>query len=260
MLSGDGLIAARLRGAWDDRSLDYDAAVQLDGRALRIAYDTAEPKVIDLTVAMLDGVSYLDGALTLYATEAGAVVLYDSPHLEGLRHRLEAAVCVFPAQTLSLRAFGSERSAPGSDHDRWFDALLDARRIAEESRTVETQRRAFDADRLERHAQWVYAEWATERFADPADRRALVAELEQLGLGFAAALRQLEHAGLRLRQAPEAQQFHIWRRWTDCVQRTFRAADEAWALFVPVLCDSRGAKGALWRRLINRPRNEGSAT
>ena len=64
--------------------------------------------------------------------------------------------------------------------------------------------------------------------------------------------RQLEHAAMRLRQAPPELQFETWRRWTRIVQRAFRAADDVWTLLVPVLADSRGAKGSFWRRILRR--------
>jgi hypothetical protein len=253
MLAGDGVLPARLRGVWNDRTLDDDAAVQLDADVLRIAYDAAHPAVIELPVNDLLGASFQDGVLSLTVKSGGTLLLADSSHLDGLRHRLEAAVCVFPAQTLSLRGFGSERSSPGSDHDQWFEALLTARRTAEESRTVETQRRAFDSPRLVRHAQITREGWASVRFEGAADRRALVAELEDLAAPYSHALRQLEHAALRLRQVAEDRKFETWRRWTGTVQRAFRAADDVWTATIPVLCDSRGAKGALWRRLLRRP-------
>lgn len=253
MLTGDGVLPARLHGAWRDRGLDYDAEVQLDRRMVRVAFDPAEPKLIELPVDALRGAALQDGVLQLFQEDGTAIRLSDSPHLDGLRHRLEAAVCVFPAQTLSLRGFGSERSAPGSDHDRWFELLLTARRLAEESRTVETQRRAFDADRLSRHAQATREAWAAARFDAAADRRALVAELEELGAPLARALRELEQRAAALRQAPESEQFSVWRLWTAAVQQVFRAADDVWSQMLPALCDSRGSKGALWRKVLRRP-------
>lgn len=254
MLQGDGVLSARLHGAWQDRQLDDDAAVQLVGGTLRIAFDTVEQKVITVSVDELQGAALRDdGSLSLHMLGGNTVALSDSPHLDGLRHRLEAAVCVFPAQLLSLRGFGSERSAPGSDHDQWFEALLTARRLAEESRTVETQRRAFDAELLMRHAQVTRAGWASARFDGDADRRALEAELEEISAPYSHALRQLEHAALRLRQSADDHQFETWRKWTGTVQRAFRAADDVWTLIVPALCDSRGSKGALWRRVLRRP-------
>jgi len=256
------MLSARLQGAWQDRSLDFDALVQLEQverRMVQITFDSASPKRIDIAVDEIAGAVLVHDTLTLHVRTGTPIVLYGSPHLEGFRNRLEAAVCIFPAQTLSLRGFGSERSAPGSDHDRWFEALLTSRRVAEETLSVETQRRAFDGDRLARQAQVVRGELAAERFEAAADRRALIAELEELALPYTAALQQLEAAGSELRHAPDGTQFERWRRWTDVVQRAFRAADDVWSLMVPVLCDSRGAKGTLWRRILGGRSRRGAS-
>ncbi len=247
-----GALSVRLHGAWENRALDYDASVLLQGDVVRIAYNQSTSPMIEFAVHELTGAVFRDDTLTLHLRGGAPVVLSASPHLDGLRNRLEALVCTFPAQTLSLRGFGSERSAPGSDHDRWFEALLLARRVAEESRTVETQRRAFDASRLSRHAQTTRETFAKERHTAPADQRALNAELELLGSPYALTMRALEQAGLELRHAPESAQFDVWRAWVECVQKSFRAADDVWTAMVPVLCDSRGVKGTFWRRLVNK--------
>lgn len=249
---GERALAARLRGPWDNRSLDHDVLVELDGTSLRIAPNSNPVAATTIPLTDIRGATLRDDTLGLTLADGRSVSLTGSPHLDGLRNRLQAAVCVFPAQTLSLRGFGSERSAPGSDHDRWFSALLTARRMAEESRTVETQRRAFDSARLARQAQLTREAWAAERCDDAADRRALEAELEEIHTPYASALRQLEHAALRLRQAADERQFETWRRWTDTVQRAFRAADDVWTLSLPALADSRGAKGSFWRNVLRR--------
>jgi hypothetical protein len=249
---GASAIPVRLQGPGQSRSLDHDVFIDLEADTLRISPSPVSPEGIVLPLAELRGAHVHEDALTVWLINGSAVTVSGSPHLDGLRNRLEAAVCAFPAQLLSLRGFGSERSAPGSDHDQWFDALLAARRLAEESRTVETQRRAFDAARLTRHAQLTRESWAAARFSDAPDRRALEAELEELAAPYSAALRQLEHAALRLRQAPAELQFETWRRWAKIVQRAFRAADDVWTLTIPVLADSRGAKGSFWRRILRR--------
>ncbi len=253
-MPNDGVITARLHGNWHDRSLDYDAVVELKHGRVRIAFDENTPTIMRVPVDDLQGAVFAGGQLLLHRRDGSIVTLSSSPHLEGLRHRLEAEVCAFPAQMLSLRGFGSERSAPGSDHDRWFEALLAARHKAEETRTVETQRRAFDGERLARHVAGTREAWAAERFEKPADRRALVAELEEMGEPYALALRQMEEAAALLRHAPDSAQFEIWRAWTERVQLAFRAADDVWTAMVPVLADSRGAKGSLWRKLIRGER------
>ena len=252
MSNSDRNLAVRLKVPGDAGALDHDVFVELDADAFRVRSAPDYPATLEIPLINVRGALTRDGALMLSLNDGNELTLTDSPHLDGFRHRLEAAVCVFPAQTLSLRGFGSERSAPGSDHDRWFDALLAARRLAEESRTIETQRRAFDSTRLARHAQQTREAWAAERFDDPADRRALEAELEEIAAPYSSALRQLERGALRLRQAPDSLQFETWRRWTGIVQCAFRAADDVWALVVPVLADSRGAKGSLWRKILRR--------
>lgn len=254
----EGVLTARLHGSWLDRSLDYDAGVELSDRVLRIVFDENKPTKIRIPVDDLQGAVFANEALVLHRCDGSMVTLSGSPHLEGLRHRLEAEVCTFPAQTLSLRGFGSERSAPGSDHDRWFESLLTSRRSAEETRTVETQRRAFDAERLRRHAEVTREAWGAERFERAPDRRALVAELEEIGAPFAVALDQMEGTSSLLRQAPAAAQFAQWRRWTEQVRVTFRAADDVWMAMVPVLADSRGAQGSMWRKLIRGERRSRS--
>lgn len=259
MSAPDTAIQARLRGAWQDRALDYDARLTLDERVVHIDVETDTPQRVAVPVDALAGAAVADGVLALHLVDGRRLVLYGSPHLEGLRHQLEAVTCDFPSQMLSLRHFGSERSAPGSDHDRWFEALLVARRVAGESRTIETQRRAFDAGRLGRHAHVTREGWAASRFENAADRRALEAELEEIAIPYGTALFAVEAAALALRQADEATQFAEWRIWQATVRTAFRAADEVWAAMVPVLADSRGAKGALWRRLLRRSGAGGGA-
>jgi hypothetical protein len=255
MPAEDGAIAVRLHGAWQDRALDYDATIALHQRVISVAFDpNSTSRQFDIALDQLAGAAMRDGHLELALRNGTRVVVSGSPYLDGFRNRLEAAVSAFPAQTLSLRHFGSERSAPGSDHDRWFEALLTARRVAEESRSIETQRRAFDAHRLQRHAQQVRDAWAVDRFTDAASRRALVAELEDACEPYTLALSALESQALALRHSDETRQFESWREWTDLVQRAFRGADDVWAACVPILADSRGASGALWRRVLNRQR------
>lgn len=258
-VSDERLVPVRLRGAWQDRSLDYDAAVQVGEGLVRIAFDAADPKTIEVAIGDLQGAALQDGVLTLHPTSGRPVVLSDSPHLDAVLNRLIATVCQFPSQTLSLRAFGSEGSAPGSDHDRWFEGLMTARRVSAESRTIDTQRRAFDANRLARHAQITREAWAADRFEGAADRRALAAELEETAMPYSRSLLALEAAALGLRSATDDVQFAVWRHWLVRVQETFRSADDVWTAMIPVLADSRGARGALWRRLLRRSSRGGGA-
>jgi hypothetical protein len=246
-------VPARLHGAWDDRTLDYAVTLHLDAAAVRVLSSPPGPADAVLPLEVLAGATVRAGVLTLWQVDARQLSVSGSPHLDGFRARLEAAVCVFPAQTLSLRGFGSESSAPGSDHDRWFEQLLQARRLAEETRTIETQRRAFDPGRLRRHAQQTHADWAGVRAEAPADRRALVAELDELAEPYWHALDALERWSIALRAAAEQPtEFVVWRSWTVAVRRCFSAADSVWTASIPSLADARGASGSLWRRVLRR--------
>jgi hypothetical protein len=246
-------VPVRLHGAWDNRSLDYAATLYLDTSAVRVVSPATEPAETVLPLATLAGATVRAGVLTLWQVDARQLRVSDSPHLDGFRARLEAAVCEFPAQTLSLRGFGSESSAPESDHDRWFEQLLQARRLAEETRTIETQRRAFDPGRLRRHAQQTHTDWAAAREDAPADRRALVAELDEVATVYWRELDALERWSIALRAAAEQPtEYVVWRTWTEAVRRCFHAADEVWTASIPALADSRGASGSLWRRVLRR--------
>lgn len=252
-------IRVRLRGASSDPSVECGAVVELKDEGLHFTIDGATETVYDVALASVTGVSLRDGALTIYLRDHVALVLSDADELLDLRHRIEAVICTFPAATLSLRHYGSEHSAPGSDHDMWFEALMAARRVAEGSRTMENHRRVFDTARLARHAQTTREAWAQARGRTAADRRAVLAELEELCAPFDASLNALEVVTLRLRNAPDSRQFDTWRRWSAVVREVFKAADGVWETVIPVLSDSRGAQGALWRRVLRQTNGGGQA-
>lgn len=159
-----------------------------------------------------------------------------------------------PEFTRSLRALAVP-STPGSDHDRVFKPLIAARTAAQKVQSVDAQVAAFDPARLEREWREAIAALATARHAASApDRRALEAELDTLAAPVWAALRVLQAAGASARAATPDQRRALWQRWVDAVQRTFDAADDWWRAALPVLGDSRGRRGALWRRVLGRSR------
>ncbi len=242
-----------LHGLRRGEELDGPAQVALGLDGVQLVLQGPRPRTLLVTLDMLDGATWDGTTLALHEASGDVLHLRGTPHLEGVARRLEAAVCDFPEQTLSLRGFGSERSAPGSDHDRWFDALLTARRAAEETRTVATQLRAFDAATLARAAGETCLAFARERHpADGADQRALHAELEEIAEPYLAALERLRASAQAVVAGDVDRRFAAWRIWTGDVARAFHAADDAWMAMVPVLCDPRGAGGRLWRRLLRR--------
>ncbi|MCE9601662.1 MAG: hypothetical protein K8S21_05520 [Gemmatimonadetes bacterium] len=158
-----------------------------------------------------------------------------------------------PEFTRSLRALAVP-SAPGSDHDRVFKPLIQARTAAHKVHAVEAQVAAFDAARLEREWREAIAAFAAARHARSApDRRALEAELDALAAPLWSALQALQQSAAATRTVAAAERKAAWERWVVAVQRVFDTADDWWRAALPVLGDSRGRSGALWRRVLRRP-------
>lgn len=252
------VVPVRVHALW--RGADIDAAGRAtiaDGR-LRVTLDDARSSPLEVPVAVLDGASF-DGIVLVAYVHGGDVLELraregDAPTaLASLAARLEGAACALPEQTLSLRGFGSERSAPGSDHDRWFGALLDARRAVADATTIAAQLQAFEAGALARYAREVIAAFAAERHGEAGPhRRALQHELEELAEGTFAAFARLDVAAKAVREGDADHRWVAWRAWTTALGRAFHAADDTWLAMVPVLCDPRGAGGRLWRRVLRR--------
>lgn len=157
-----------------------------------------------------------------------------------------------PEFTRSLRALAVP-SGPGSDHDRIFAPLIQARTAANKVHAMEAQLAAFDAARLERAWRDAIVELAKDRHPRSApDRRALQAELEELGIPVWTALAAVDKAAAAAREAPTALRQAGWERWVVTVQRLFEAADDWWRAAQPVLADPRGRRASFWRRVFRR--------
>ncbi len=159
---------------------------------------------------------------------------------------------VLPEFTRSLRALAVP-SAPGSDHDRIFAPLIQARASGHRVQSLEGQLAAFDAARIERTWREAVAALAAERHRRSApDRRALVAELEELGAPVWRALARVQAAAAAARIAPLEGRRVAWERWVDAIRLLFESADDWWRAALPVLGDPRGRRGSLWRRVLRR--------
>ena len=158
-----------------------------------------------------------------------------------------------PEFTRSLRALAVP-SAPGSDHDRVFKPLIQARTAAHKVHALDAQVAAFDATRLEREWREAIAAFAAVRHGRSApDRRALEAELDTLGAPLWSALQALQQSAAATRTVAVAERKAAWERWVLAVQHVFDTADDWWRAVLPVLGDSRGRSGAFWRRVLRRP-------
>ena len=124
--------------AWGiERGAEYGggATVSLrdDGLALALSAPRAARRVYRF--AAIDGVRVEEigggrALLTVFLRGGDVAELTGTSALRDLAGAIEDAACAIAEQTLALRALGSPRSRPGSDHDAYFAPLLDARRAA----------------------------------------------------------------------------------------------------------------------------------
>lgn len=240
------------RGA--DVSGEVELAVEERGIRLALAGGPALPVSWDV----LDGVAHGGRTLTLYLMGDDVLELDDVDDAESLARTVAERACRLGEMTLGLRALGSVRANPGSEHQRFYGPLLAARRALEGARTPEAQWRAVDPEALADALRATLAAFATERFpAAPADRRALEAELEDYAEGLFASLERLGAARDAARAAPPDTRFAWWRHWAAELRVVFAEHDRAWMAALPALCDSRGQQGRLWRRILRFGRGAG---
>ncbi|MFL5574454.1 MAG: hypothetical protein ACJ79S_00565 [Gemmatimonadaceae bacterium] len=250
--------------AWGiDRGAEFGgpASLVLGDTALSVTLDAAAGGRRHLfPYASIDGVrvepAYGGGEraqLTIFLGHGDVAELTGPPALRGTARALENAACALTEQTLALRALGSPRARPGSDHDRFFGPLLAARRGAERAGCAVDRVASFDAPALRRTLTDTLRALAAERFPDtPPDRRALEAELRDLAEPLESALDRLAAAADAVRASGDDARFARWREWAGAVHDVFAAADAAWLAWLPALGDSRGRRGRLWRRLLRR--------
>lgn len=242
----------RVRGRLGGEALDAGAELVLGPAHLLLRHSGGE---VALPWSALDG-AVEDGPVLVLAGRDGSAL-----RCEGLPDARSVAAMVrdlgtdVPELTRGLRGFASVKGAPGSDHDLFFGPLLAARRALHAATSADARLAAVDPAQLEaalaEAAQTLAARrWPGEREAG--DRRALAAELEDLLAPVRSALVRLAAAADGVRSAPPAGALRAWRMWCDQLIGVWSAADDAWLAALPALADSRGASGALWRRVLGR--------
>lgn len=209
--------------------------------------------VLTLEHDCLDGVSLAEEAVLLRC--AGGDLLRFHPEggadLRALRALVELRATRLPELARSLRALGSRRGLPGSDHDRFFRPFLLARQRMERAATLDERLLAADAATLRDEVARVIAAFAAERHPQsPPDRRALHAELEELAEPLVAALDQLDGRAAAVRAADDAARVAACRGWAAALAVVFLRADDWWSAALPALADSRGGEGRVWRRFL----------
>ena len=138
--------------------------------------------------------------------------------------------CPLPEFTRGLRMLGSRRGGNPEAQGRYFAPLLQARRRLEEEGEPERRLAAFDASVLsERLQQNLQAMASASHPANPPDRRALEAELQEATEALFARLATLHNVAESYRTAADAVRFDAWRRWVGAVADVFVHADRSWS-------------------------------
>lgn len=240
-----------------------DALAESDDHTLVLRIDGAD----DVTVpyARVAGMRATPAAVTLFLVDGRTIEIERAPASPGdALARLAAAVSrgafALPELMRGLRAFGSPRALPGSDHDRFFAPLVSPLRALRAEHEAARARgmpwraaEIVDATSAGADVRATIAALASERFPQSQpDRRALEAELLDEAEELLAALDALTGAAQRLGVAPDRERAGEWRAWCGAFSRALEAADRCWARSLPALADSRGAEGRLWRRVLRR--------
>ena len=240
-------IPARASGSWRGAPIDADVSVRLIDDAVSIMLEDRE----HLTrVDRIDGVVWESPALTLHVGP-DTVALSGHPGLQPLGTQIVTSALVLPEFTRTMRSLGSRRGHLGADHDRFFAALLAARRAAEGFGEPESRLAAFEPRRLATALTTLLGELAAERYPESGpDRRALEAELLEYAERVYSALDTLGEAAEQVRRSANATRLARWREWTWSAKRVFDEADRCWLAVMPALvaAPARVVRRRFWRR------------
>lgn len=214
--------------------------VALRGSSLQL---TQDGRVVEVPTSTLDGTSLEGDSLTLFMAGGDRIVLYGSGRLNELVAGLDAVELQVGEMMRASRTLGSRRARPGAEHDTFFAPFLAARGRLE----AEGGRSAVDLPevRLLRSAVVdALATIASSRFPDQAaDRRALIAELDDHSERLFEALDHLDSAAERVRRAAPETRYVAWREWTRALEACFSRAEGSWMAALPALREGEGEGG-----------------
>jgi hypothetical protein len=161
-----------------------------------------------------------------------------------------------PELTLALRTLGSRRRrrGEGTEHERFFAPLLEARRAAARAGDLEAAVGAFDAARLAGSFDKTLRALAADRAASGRApvRRALEARLQERLEPLRTALEKLREAADELLAAGDAARPDAWNRWATQLRAVFECADRCWPEFDAALGTPARPQRSWWRRLFRR--------
>jgi hypothetical protein len=256
MSDGAAPIQVTITGLLRGHELQGGATVALRGDVVELVTRAARHT---LPLAAIDGARALEsGAVELSLEGGDAVMLFaginGAASLRALADELLRRACALPEFTRSLRGLGSHLTRPGTDHDRFFRPLLEARRGAERAGQFEGARAAFDAAAIRAAFSRRLREMAHERWPnDPPERRALEAEAVDTAAPLFEAIAALEVAQRAFDAGADFDRFARWRAWTSALQKVFARADETWLELQPAFAAVPVKTGVL-RRIFRRQR------
>ena len=204
---------------------------------------SGEVRVLMLRPGELSGVVLHAGSRELYLhpSRIPAVVLHpvnagDEPAFLEMAGYLERAAFSLPELTRGLRRVGGREPALDADHDRWFGALMTARRRAARAEGWSARLDAFDAGALRSATtEALRASSVARHPSSPPDQRATEAALEEYAVPFLDSLHTLDAAAAAVRDADDAHRLDAWRGWVGAIRSCFMAADRGWGAMLPRL-------------------------
>lgn len=208
------------------------ATVIIDDEALVVIGAAAEEHAARVRLASVQRITVRgDEVAVALAHDTSLALLTDTP---AELHALLLGACrALPEFTRGLRGFGSQRRVRAArpsradEQQRFFGALLEARRAAQDAPTAAAVLTAFDARRIRRSLDAALHVFAQTRAPGNAPaRRALEAELVDATAPFAEALDELD--GLARMAQAALDDVTLWRAWSARLVATFEAADRAW--------------------------------
>lgn len=242
------------------RELSEPANVALRGDTVELVTRAAR---YPIPISAIAGARALEsGAIELALADGDEVTLFaginGAPALRAMADTLMLRACTLPELTRGLRALGSPRAGPGTEHDRFFKPLLEARRGAARASRAEGVRLAFDAASIRAAFVRRLRDMAHDRQPhDPPERRALEAEAVDAAAPLFLAIADLEETQKALDAAVELDRFARWREWTHALQHVFERADDAWMDLREIFARAP-VRVAAWRRIF-RKRDEADA-
>jgi hypothetical protein len=240
-------LPARIRGTLRGIAIDADGSVRIVDDIVIVHVDERE---ITTRIDRVDGVVWEAPTLTLYVGRE-SIELTGHAGLQSFGAQIASAALALPEFTRTMHGLGSRRGHPGPEHDRFFAALLAARRAAEGFAEPESRLAAFDPRRLTQGMTTLLGELAAERYPESApDRRALEAELLEYAERLYAAFDALGEAAERVRASTSPVRLARWRDWTWAAVRMFEEADRCWIAVRPALSAAPApvARKRFWRR------------